>query len=315
MTAIYETAGSGVFAIDTEYVRPRMDASHLVVADGHAAFIDTGTQHSVPNLMSTLAALDIDAAAVDYIVLTHIHLDHAGGVGRLAQCLPRARVLVHPRGVAHIVDPSRLVAATQAVYGMERFRADYGEIVGVPAHRVDALDDAQHIVVGERVFESVHTPGHALHHLCIVDRDTGDTFAGDTFGVSYREFDTAAGAFIFPSTTPSQFDPIQLHASIERIVANKPRNVYLTHYSRVQNIDRLGEDLHADVDAFVRIAQRVADKEDPIGAMIPLLFEHLTARLEQHGFTGNDTQRHAVLDNDIALNAAGLHAWLARRSA
>jgi glyoxylase-like metal-dependent hydrolase (beta-lactamase superfamily II) len=310
---IFETVGEGIIAIDTEYVRPRLDASHLLVSEGHAAFVDTGTYFSVPNLLATLAGLDLDADAVDFIILTHIHLDHAGGAGRLAAALPRARVVVHPRGAAHLVDPSILVAATKAVYGDARFSKDYGEIVGIPAARVDAVEDGRRLRLGARNLEFIHTPGHALHHLSVLDRESAEAFTGDTFGVSYREFDTAEGAFIFPTTTPSQFDPAQLHASIDRILESGATTAYLTHYSRVDDLARLGRELHADIDAFVGIARQVAGEDERVVRMIPRLFDHLSARLDRHGYLGSDAERHAGLDGDIALNALGLHAWLSRR--
>jgi glyoxylase-like metal-dependent hydrolase (beta-lactamase superfamily II) len=315
MSVVYERVAEGVIAIDTEFVRPRMDASHLIVDDGHAAFVDTGTFFSVPNLLAALAAQDLDVDAVDYILLTHVHLDHAGGVGRLAAALPRARVLLHPRGLAHIIDPSILAAATKAVYGEARFAQEYGEVSAVPAARIDAVEDGCRIRMGRRTLELIYTPGHALHHLCIVDRDTAEVFTGDTFGVSYRELDTAAGEFIFPTTSPSQFDPQQLHASIDRILEYKPKSAYLTHYSRVRHLAELALDLHSDIDAFMRIARTVADAPHKVERMTPMLFDHLSARLATRGFKGNAAEQHAMLDGDIALNAAGLAIWLARRGA
>ena len=313
MNDVYQHVGEGLIAIDTEYVRPRMDASHLVIDEGRAAFVDAGTYFSVPNLLATLAAQDLDVDAVDYLILTHIHLDHAGGAGRLAQALPRAKVLVHPRGAPHLIDPTLLIAATKAVYGEAKFMEEYGDIVAIPAERVETVEDGRRLELGHRRLEFMHTPGHALHHVCILDRDAGVAFTGDTFGVSYRELDTVAGEFIFPTTTPSQFDPVQLHASIDRILEARPRCAYLTHYSRVGQVEKLGRDLHSDIDAFVAIARSVADEADPVESMQPLLFEHLSARLDSHGFRGSDSVRHAVMDGDLALNAAGLHSWLSRR--
>ena len=312
VSPLYERVAEGVIVVDTEFIRPRADASHLIVDAGRAAFIDTGTYFSVPNLLAALAGQGLDADAVDFIVLTHVHLDHAGGVGRLAAALPHARVLVHPRGIAHIVDPSILAAATQAVYGAARFAAEYGEVSGVPPERVSAVADRERIQIGRRTLEFVHTPGHALHHVCLVDCDTREVFTGDTFGVSYRELDTAAHEFIFPTTSPSQFDPEQLHASIDRILEYRPTAAYLTHYGRVTHVDQLARDLHSSLDAFVQIGRSVAGAPDPAARMKPLLFDHLSARLTAHGFGGDAATRHALLDGDVELNAAGIALWLAR---
>ncbi len=309
-----EPVGAGVFAVDTAFLRPRLDASYLLVDGGRAAFVDTGTHHSVPNLLAALAGRGLEPEAVDYILLTHVHLDHAGGVGRLAAELPCARVLVHPRGAAHMIDPTMLVAATRSVYGERLYAERYGQISGVPAERLAVVEDGERIRLGARTLEFLYTPGHALHHVCIVDLDAREVFAGDTFGISYREFDTAAGAFIFPTTSPTQFDPGQLHASIARIRALRPHGVYLTHYGRVDEIERLASDLRADIDAFVAIAEAAASA-DPVARMVPMLFEHLSARLDAHGFRADAARRHALLDGDLQLNAAGLHAWQSRRRA
>jgi glyoxylase-like metal-dependent hydrolase (beta-lactamase superfamily II) len=266
-------------------------------------------------LLAALEAVDLAADAVDYILLTHIHLDHAGGAGRLAQILPRARVVVHPRGAAHLRDPSKLIGATKAVYGEAAYEKYYGQMRPVAADRIIAVEDAERRRLGRRMLEFVYTPGHALHHLCIVDRETGEVFAGDTFGVSYRELDTAAGEFVFAATTPSQFDPAQLHASVDRIIQMRPKAVYLTHYSRVEDIARLGADLHADIDAYVAIAGRCAADPDRAQRIAAQLFDHLSSRLDTHGYPSNAALRHELLDGDVRLNTAGLDAWLSRIAA
>jgi len=312
MRQIFELVGTGIFAVDTLHVRARADAGYLLVEDGRAAFIDTGTHRSAPNFLETLAALEIEPGCVEYILLTHIHLDHAGGAGRLAAALPRARVAVHPRGAAHLVDPSRLLTATKAVYGDDVFAAEFGDSLPIPSARILALEDGQRIRLGARTLEFIYTPGHALHHVCIVDRDRGEVFSGDTFGISYREFDTVAGEFIFPTTSPAQFDPDQLHASVTRIAAIDPRVVYLTHYGRVGHVDKLAADLHADIDALVGIARAAAAVPDRVTRMRAEIYRHWCGRLSAHGFCAEDGVRRGLLDNDAALNAAGLDAWLRR---
>jgi hypothetical protein len=133
--------------------------------------------------------------------------------------------------------------------------------------------------------------------------------------VSYREFDTAAGAFIFPTTTPTQFDPAQLHDSVERIVQLKPAAVYVTHFGRVSGVGRLSADLHADIDAFVAIATQERDTRDRAAAIARRLRDHLDKRLDRHGARATADTRRRVLALDIDLNAAGLDAWLARCAA
>ncbi|MBT8098503.1 MAG: MBL fold metallo-hydrolase, partial [Gammaproteobacteria bacterium] len=243
MHEIHEQVAPGIHAIDTGYVRPRLDASHLLVDSGRAAFVDTGTSHSVPRLLQTLRDNDLDRGDVDYIFLTHIHLDHAGGAGALARELPNAQVVVHPRGARHMVDPSKLIAGTIAVYGEDRYRELYGELVPIAAGRIVESTDDSVLTVGGRQLRLIDTPGHALHHYSLIDEAHALAFTGDTFGVSYRETDTAAGPFIFPTTTPVHFDPGQLHDSIDRIMSYEPASVLLTHYSRVDDTSRLASEL------------------------------------------------------------------------
>jgi glyoxylase-like metal-dependent hydrolase (beta-lactamase superfamily II) len=309
---IYEPMGSGVFAVDTLHGRERAVAGYLLVEDGHAALIDTGTHLAAPNFRRALSELEIDAERVELILLTHIHLDHAGGAGRLAAELPQARVAVHPRGAAHLADPSKLVAATKAVYGDAVFAAEFGDIVPIPADRIFAPKDGEQIRFGTRTLEFIYTPGHALHHLCIVDRDRRCVFSGDTFGVSYREFDSPAGEFIFPTTSPAQFDPDQLHASVERVAALEPLAVYLTHYGRIAYSAKLVADLHTDIDVMVRIARAHAAAPERSERMRAEIHRHWAERLSAHGFRGSEAERHRLLDTDAGLNAAGLDAWLER---
>ncbi len=303
----------GISAIDTDYVRPRLDASHLMVRGGRAAFVDVGVNHSVPRLLAALTAKNLDPAEVDWVFLTHVHLDHAGGAGELLRHLPNAKVLVHPRGAAHLVEPDKLIAGTKAVYGAEAFAGLYGEIVPIPAERiVEARDDARFRLDGSE-FHCIHTPGHALHHYCLVDAESHSVFAGDTFGISYRAFDTAKGAFIFPATTPTHFDPQQAHASLDRIMSFEPAAVFLTHYSRVTEVARLAADMHACLNAYVGIARNCAGQGEQRGAcMKNLMHAYLVKRVREHGCTLDQATVDLWLGMDVELNAQGLAVWLDR---
>src|SRR6186713_2877601 len=297
----------GITAVDTEYVRPQMDAAHVVVAGPRAAIVDTGPNTAVPLILAALAELGIERDAVEYLFLTHVHLDHAGGAGALMRELPRATAVVHPRGAPHMIDPARLIAGARAVYGEELYSRLNGEILPIARERIVIAQDGQRFDLGDRTFECVHTPGHALHHQAIVDHGAASIFTGDTFGISYREFDTAQGPWIMPTTTPTQFDPGQLKASIVRLMQFRPRKLYLTHYSEVGDCARLANDMVDAVDEFVRVA-RAAGPDDT--ARIRFDLRRLAHEsLREHGCSMSEAAIDAILGKDFELNAAGLIAW------
>jgi glyoxylase-like metal-dependent hydrolase (beta-lactamase superfamily II) len=302
----------GISTIDVDYVRPGLAAAHLIEWNGRAAFVDTGPNHGVPLLLEALGQFGLAPTAVDYVLLTHVHLDHAGGAGLLMRALPNARAVLHPRGAPHLVDPARLIAGSIAVYGAAEYHRLYGDIIPIPAERVLATADGQQLSLAGRTLEFVHTPGHALHHQCIVDPVSSSIFAGDTFGISYREFDTARGPFIFPTTTPTQFDPQQLIASIDRLLGCAPRAMFLMHFGRVEDLARLGEDLKSQVAELAAIALRhatVADRAASIRADMRALW---LRRARQHGVTLPEERVDALLGKDLDLNTDGLLAWLER---
>ncbi len=300
----------GIAAIDTEYVRPMLDASHLVVEGGRAAFVDTGTNYSVPLLLAALGEQDLDVGDVDYVILTHIHLDHAGGAGMLMQNLPNARCAVHPRGARHIANPEKLIAGTEAVYGAERTREMYGEIQPIDPSRLLVPDDEQWLSLNGRDLQILYTQGHARHHYCIFDPTSRSVFTGDSFGISYREFDTDLGEFIFPTTTPIHFDPVEAHRAIDRIMGTEPAQLFLTHYSRVSDLSRLAGDMHRGIDDFVDLATRHARDDDRTERMSQAMFEYFLRRLEQHGYAGARDESWTLLAPDVTLNTQGLEHWL-----
>lgn len=305
--------GFGITAIDTGFFRPRFDASHLIVEDGRAAFVDTGTNYSAPRLLAALEAQGIARSAVDFVILTHVHLDHAGGAGLLLRELPNARVVVHPRGARHLIDPAQLVAGATAVYGTEEVRRSYGELVPIPAERVDVAADGHVVELAGRELLCLDTPGHARHHICIHDARSRAFFTGDTFGLSYREFDTARGALILPTSTPVQFEPDALKASIARMLGFAPQQMFLTHYSRVGDVEKLAQDLYEQIDAMVAIARRHATDSDRHARIAADLADLYLGRAHDHGCTLPAETMRELLAMDIELNAQGLEVWLDRK--
>ena len=302
----------GIHTIDTGFVRPRFDAAYLIVERGRAAFIDCGTNFTVPRMLATLVDAGLTADAVDWLILTHVHLDHAGGAGALLARLPRAQLVVHPRGARHMIDPAQLWAGASAVYGEAVMERMYGRLTPVPADRVQqAVDDGSLDLAG-RPLRTLYTPGHASHHIAIYDPRANACFTGDVFGLSYREFDTAAGAFILPTTSPVQFDPAALHASIDRLLALQPEAMYPTHYGRIVDVERLGADLHTQIDAMVALAQAAHGHGDRHQRLLDALTTLYATRAAAHGWNGTPAALQALLQTDIELNAQGLEVWLDR---
>ena len=303
----------GITAVDAEYLYPGHAAAHLIVDAGRAAFVDVGTNDSVPYLLAALQELGIARTAVDYLLLTHVHLDHAGGAGRLLRELPNAVALLHPRGARHMLDPARLIAGSIAVYGAERFQRLYGELLPIPAQRLRTVADGERVLLGGRTLELIHTPGHAMHHYVVVDAAHRSIFSGDTFGISYRELDTAGGAFIIPTTPPTQFDPEQHLASVDRMLSYAPESIYLMHFSRVSDVPRLGVELKEQIRAHAAIAQAHAADRDPAPGIRADLAALWRARLRAHGSQLSDADIEHALQNDLRLNTLGLIAYLGRK--
>ena len=314
MTDITDHA-DGISAIDTGFFRPRFDASHLIVENGRAAFVDVGTNYSVPRLLAALKQKGLGVGTVDWVLLTHVHLDHAGGAGALLRELPQARAVVHPRGVRHMVDPGQLIAGATAVYGAEEIERSYGTLVPIAAERIVTADDGHVVDLAGRELVCLDTPGHARHHFSVWDARSRAFFPGDTFGLSYREFDTANGAFILPTTTPVQFEPDALKASITRMLGYQPQQMFLTHYSRVTEVERLARDLFAQIDAMVDIARAHAGDEERHARIMDALAELYVARARAHGCTHPPAHVRELLAMDIELNAQGLEVWLDKRKA
>jgi glyoxylase-like metal-dependent hydrolase (beta-lactamase superfamily II) len=302
----------GISAIDTGFFRPQFDASHLIVERGRAAFVDVGTNYSVPRLLAELESRHVAVDAVDHVILTHVHLDHAGGAGALMQKLPNARLIVHPRGARHMIDPSQLIAGATAVYGAEEIQRSYGELVPVPAERIDMANDGHIVDLAGRELLCIDTPGHARHHVCIFDARSRAFFTGDTFGLSYREFDTDHGAFILPTSTPVQFEPDALRASIERMLSFAPEQMFLTHYSRVTGVEKLARDLFVQIDAMAAIARAHASDANRHTHITDALANLYVTRARAHGCQYNDTRIRELLAMDIELNAQGLEVWVDR---
>jgi glyoxylase-like metal-dependent hydrolase (beta-lactamase superfamily II) len=313
MTSPYQDLGFGVTAVDTGFVRPQFDAAYLVIENGRAAFIDTGPNAAVPRLLAALEAHGLTPLDVDYVIPTHVHLDHAGGVGLLMREAPRATLVVHPRGARHMIDPAALMEGVRAVYGDDVAARDYGELVPAPAERVITTTDGMTLELGGRPLRFLDTPGHARHHHCIWDARSRGWFTGDTFGIAYPELYTANGPYMVPATAPVQFDREALHASVKRLLDAEPQRMYLTHYGAVQEVERCAAQFLAQVDAMAAAAIALAAAPDRHAQLKRAFADIYLAELRRHGSVTDETTLRAVLATDIELNAQGLGVWLDKR--
>jgi len=304
----------GIHTIDTGFGRPTFDAAYLVVERGRGAFIDSGTTHSLPRFLEAIKAADLEPKDIDWVILTHVHLDHAGGAGELMKQLPHAKLAVHPRGARHMIDPSVLIAGAAGVYGEEEVRRSYGEITAVPAERVVEAHDGFVIDLAGRALLCLDTPGHARHHIAIHDDRSSAFFTGDIFGLSYRELDSPGGAFIIPTTSPVQFQPDAAHQSIDRMLGYEPEAMYLTHYGRVTEVARLASDLHETIDAMVAIAKRHATADGRQQRIEADFGDLYVDRAQHQGVTMPRDEIVKLLKIDIRLNAQGILVWLERGS-
>jgi glyoxylase-like metal-dependent hydrolase (beta-lactamase superfamily II) len=309
-----EDLGDGIWAIDTGFKRPLFDASHLIVEGGRAAFVDVGTSFSVPRLLAALEGRGLSPSDVDHVVLTHVHLDHAGGAGELMGHLPKARLVVHPRGARHMVDPSALVEGASAVYGEDVVRETYGEVVPVDADRVLEAPDGLLLELNGRLLHFLDTPGHARHHVCVWDEVSRSFFTGDTFGLAYPELATDRGVFIMPTTTPVQFDPDALRISVDRMLEKDPRAMLLTHYSRVTGVRRLAGELLEQVGVLVEMARAADGRPDRGGHLRAAIGEYFLERAVAHGCAQPREVLRELLAHDVELNAQGLEVWLDRKA-
>jgi len=303
----------GVVLVDSGYVRPGLAACWVVLGGGgKAAVVETGTAQSVPHVMAALAARGIAPDRVSHVLVTHVHLDHAAGAGALLARLPAARLVVHPRGARHMIDPSKLLAGAAEVYGgMDAIRLLYGDVVGAPADRVQEAPDGTVVDVGGRRLVLQDAPGHAKHHYVVHDPATRGFFTGDTFGISYREFDVDGRPFLFPTTTPVQLDPPALRASVERMLAERPERMYLTHYGMIEGeIPRAAAALLSAVDGHVAAARAAPEGPGRQAAIREGLARQLLALLAAHGWRGTREEALAAFAVDLDLNAQGLDVWL-----
>jgi len=298
----------GISVIDSGYFSKDFAAIYLLRQGNEVAIIETGNKYSATNVQKTLKMDGLSFSDVAYIIPTHVHLDHAGGAGELMNRCQNAQLIVHPRGARHMINPSKLIEGAMAVYGEENFNKLYGEIIPIDSSRVIEADDNFILDFEGRELKFIDTPGHARHHFCVWDKQTESMFTGDTFGISYRDLDKENEVYIFPSTSPVQFDPEALIKSIYKIMEYKPQRVCLTHFAAIKPTQKVVDQLIDGIHFVSNLAKKYATEND---AELIIQDEMMNYLLKGIKKVGNDNLEFCRdrLKLDVEINTQGLIYW------
>ncbi|HEV7888863.1 MAG TPA: MBL fold metallo-hydrolase [Acidimicrobiales bacterium] len=296
--------GPGVHQIDTLLGGWDQVTAGYLIEGPEPVLVETGSQSSVPTLLAALADLGLGPADLAGVAVTHIHLDHAGGVGDVARAFPNATVYVHEKGARHLAEPARLVDSAARVYG-ELLDKLYGRLDPTPPERLHVLDDGEEVRIGPgRVLTTVDSPGHAKHHLGLHDSESGILFVGDAVGVRLPD----AGV-LRPSTPPPDFDLDQALHSLQKFAARRPVGVALAHYGLVPNPDTVLDEAADTLRRWAAVAEQAWREDRDIAAALEEAFAgDLVDVASEH------RDKLETL-NGVHSNAAGFRRWLDTRPA
>ena len=306
----------GIQTIDCHYVQPQIACAYLVLEEGRGLFIENNTTKAVPYLLKQLETSQISPEHIEFLIITHVHLDHAGGTSALLTHCPNATVLAHPKAARHVIDPSRLISSAEAVYGKEKFRDLYGEINPVPEERVRIMQDNEILTFGGRKLKFIYTKGHANHHFCIYDSKSNGIFTGDTFGIAYPGLQTGNRSFLFPTTTPTDFDPEEAFLSLEKIRATGAERAYLTHFGEFTDMNDGYDQMSYGLEEMKVILDEATlgglEGEELQSFCKEKVFNFMKVQLANRALN-LDAEQIELLSLDVELNAMGLAFAALRR--
>jgi len=295
----------GIWQIDTFLGGwEEVNSVFLIEAD-EPCLVETGPQMDAAKVMDALAQHGLDANDLAWVVLTHIHLDHAGGVGEIARQFPQARVVCHPRGLRHLSDPTRLITAAGHVYG-PALDSLYGRMTAVPSERLVAAEDGGIVKLGSgKELRLVHSPGHAKHHIGVLETQSGVLLVGDAVGVKLP----GAGP-LRPATPPDDFDLALALGSLHKFRELRPKQLILTHFGPAGEPEEVLSEAEEQLGIWTTIAGDAYRERADVGH----IEQALRLRLGQP--VGADPTRLPAADtlNGIRSNAAGMFGWLEREA-
>lgn len=298
--------GNEIYQIDLHDQEPGRTNCYLILSD-RVALIETGPAPGVAHIMDALKSLAIPPGKVDYIIVTHIHLDHAGGVGTLARDLTQAKVYVHPRGARHLIDPSRLAAGARAIYGAS-FDLLFGEVLPVSQERIYTPADGETLDLGSgRVLTFHYTPGHARHHFVVHDPVSRGIFSGDALGLCFQALSDLLGFdFTMPSAPPPEFDPPAAVETLERMRDLAPAYIYFTHFGRAAGAPVILDRLKELISVFESTGRQVFNSGGGAKEIEAALWELVMHELGRHMALDREHPAVKFLELDLRLNAEGI---------
>jgi glyoxylase-like metal-dependent hydrolase (beta-lactamase superfamily II) len=302
-------AAPGIHSIDTIMCgREKATSAYLVEAD-EPALVETGPTTSMAAVIEGLAALGIGSDDLAHIVVTHIHLDHAGGAGALAPHFPKATVWVHERGAPHLADPAKLVASAARIYGEETLRSMFGPVEPIPRERLRSLTDGDTIPLGNRSIEAMYTPGHASHHVCLLDDATQSIFVGDALGVFLPDV-----RILRPATPPPEFDMELAVQSIGRVVERNPSRLLFSHFGPADDVTELCRVAVQRIEGWAEIVEQALTETEEVVDVVRILKERTAAEMaDSSGLTPREVQDRLEVLSSYEMNALGLMRYLKKR--
>lgn len=313
---IIQQINSTLYCIDCHDLQRKNRTGSYVIKGEKNTLIETSASPSIPYILEGLQQLEINSEEIDNIIVTHIHLDHAGGAGLMLQHCPNATLIVHPKGARHLVDPSRLIAGARAVYG-DAFDNLFDPILPISEDRIKVMADGEQLQLGDRTLTFYHTPGHANHHLAIHDSLTNGIFTGDTAGIYYRELNDQDFNLIMPSTSPSQFNPEAMLKSIQLFSDLKADSLYFGHYGQLVQPDEAYEQVRYWLPIFITEGEKAMEKElsfeERVQATTTSLLDICSDYLQAKGIT-KEHPVFEILSLDLSVSSMGIIDYLTKKA-
>ncbi|MFB5661734.1 MBL fold metallo-hydrolase [Alteribacillus sp. HJP-4] len=284
-----------------------------IINEQDLTIVETGPSPSAARIKKSLDHLNRRTEEVKHIIVTHIHLDHAGGAGLFLKDCPNASVHAHPKAARHLNDPQRLIQGAKAVYG-DKFDKLFEPIIPIPENKITIQEDESVLTLSSgRTLTFIDTPGHANHHHSIFDSESRGIFSGDTIGIQYADAAAWNKELYLPSTSPNQFNPDQMLDSLRRIEKLEPSYVYFGHYGETTNVIELKKQLQHWLAVFLEEGRRIFQQNGDYLQLAEIL-ENRVLREKQLEAVPEEDPLRRIIKLDMEVSSMGIIDYLKKHS-